>query len=81
MLGGGCAGPAFAPTLFLLGGLGAAKGLLPCFLVPKGHQPAACTLALWRLKFGPTDSRFGEGRQKIFNNVRDCLPAKRLDYV
>ena len=36
------------------GGGGAAKGLLPCFLVPKGDQPTACTLALWWLKFGPT---------------------------
>ena len=41
---------------FLLGGGGAAKGLLPCFLVPKGDQPTACTLALWWLKFGPTRS-------------------------
>ena len=36
------------------GGVGAAKGLLSCFLVPKGNQPTACTLALWWLKFGPT---------------------------
>ena len=42
------------PAPFLLGGLGAAKGLLPCFLVPKGNQPTACTLVLWWLKFGPT---------------------------
>ena len=48
--GGGCAGPAFGPISFG----GAAKGLLPCFLVPKGDQPTACTLALWWLKFGPT---------------------------
>ena len=53
--GGGCAGPAFGPAPFLLGGVGAAKGLLPCFLVPKGNQPTACTLALWWLKFGPTE--------------------------
>ena len=59
--GGGCAGPAFGPALFLLGGLGAAKGLLPCFLVPKGNQPTACTLALWWLKFGPTETPGGGG--------------------
>ena len=51
--GGG--GPAFGLAPFLLGGVGAAKGLLPCFLVPKGNQPTACTLALWWLKFGPTE--------------------------
>ena len=50
--GGGCAGPAFGPIS--VGGGGAAKGLLPCFLVPKRDQPTACTLALWWLKFGPT---------------------------
>ena len=54
MRGGGGAGPAFGPAPFLLGGLGAAKGLLPCFLVPTRNQPTACTLALWWLKFGPT---------------------------
>ena len=43
------------------GGVGAAKGLLPCFLVPKGNQPTACTLALWWLKFGPTEGRGGGG--------------------
>ena len=53
--GGGGAGPALCPAPFLLGGIGAAKGLLPCFLVPKGNQPTACTLALWWLKFGPTE--------------------------
>ena len=54
--GGGGAGPAFGPAPFLFGGgMGAAKGLLPCFLVPKGNQPTACTLALWWLKFGPTE--------------------------
>ena len=54
--GRGGAGPAFSPAPFLLGvgGVGAAKGLLFCFLVPKGNQPTACTLALWWLKFGPT---------------------------
>ena len=59
--GGGGAGPAFGPAPFLLGGVGAAKGLLPCFLVPKGNQPTACTLALWWLKFGPTEKRVGGG--------------------
>ena len=59
--GGGCAGPAFGPAPFLLGGVGAAKGLLPCFLVPKGNQPTACTLALWWLKFGPTETLGGGG--------------------
>ena len=43
------------------GGLGAAKGLPPCFLVPKGNQPTACTLALWWLKFGPTGLGPGGG--------------------
>ena len=43
------------------GGVGAAKGLLPCFLVPKGNQPTACTLALWWLKFGPTETEGGGG--------------------
>ena len=59
--GGGGAGPAFGPAPFLLGGVGAAKGLLPYFLVPKGNQPTACTLALWWLKFGPTGG-VGGGR-------------------
>ena len=59
--GGGGAGPAFSPAPFPVGGgVGAAKGLLPCFLVPKGNQPTACTLALWWLKFGPTEVK-GEG--------------------
>ena len=43
------------------GGEGAAKGLHPCFLVPKGSQPTACTLALWWLKFGPTGPKGGGG--------------------
>ena len=60
--GGGGAGPAFGPAPFLLGGVGAAKGLLPCFLVPKRNQPTACTLALWLLKFGPTEGGAGYGR-------------------
>ena len=59
--GGGGAGPAFGPAPFLLGGVGAAKGLLPCFLVPTRNQPTACTLALWWLKFGPTECRSGVG--------------------
>ena len=59
--GGGGAGPAFGPAPFLLGGVGAAKGLLPCFLVPKRNQPTACTLALWWLKFGPTEGGGGWG--------------------
>ena len=59
--GGGGAGPAFGPAPFLLGGVGAAKGLLPCFLVPKRNQPTACTLALWWLKFGPTEWKGGGG--------------------
>ena len=58
-MGGGGAGPAFGPAPFLLGGVGAAKGLLPCFLVPKRNQPTACTLALWWLKFGPTEDTGG----------------------
>ena len=51
--GGGLCWACFRPH-FCWGGGGAAKGLLPCFLVPKGDQPTACTLALWWLKFGPT---------------------------
>ena len=62
--GGGCAGPAFGP-ISVGGGGGAAKGLLPCFLVPKGDQPTACTLALWWLKFGPTRGGGREGSQII----------------
>ena len=58
-----CAGTAFGPAPFLLGGVGAAKGVLPCFLVPKGNQPTACTLALWWLKFGPTECRGVGGRE------------------
>ena len=70
MRGGGGAGPAFGPAPFLLGGVGAAKGLLPCFLVPKRNQPTACTLALWWLKFGPT------GREGVGCNKGGgvCLP-------
>ena len=57
--GGGVLGLLSVRPHFCWGGVGAAKGLLPCFLVPKGNQPTACTLALWWLKFGPTG---GEGR-------------------
>ena len=64
--GGGGAGPAFGPAPFLLGGVGAAKGLLPCFLVPKRNQPTACTLALWWLKFGPTEIVLGCKLDQIF---------------
>ena len=66
MLGGrgGCAGPAFSPALFLLGGGGGgSKTSAPRFLVPKGNQPTACTLALWWLKFGPTGEGGGGGRE------------------
>ena len=60
MLGGwGCL--LLVPPHFCWGGVGAAKGLLPCFLVPKGNQPTACTLALWWLKFGPTELARGGG--------------------
>ena len=34
--GGGGAGPAFGPAPFLLGGVGAANGLLPVFWSPRG---------------------------------------------
>ena len=56
--GGGLCWACFRPH-FCWGGGGGAKGLLPCFLVPKGDQPTACTLALWWLKFGPTRQRGG----------------------
>ena len=61
--GRGVGGSPFGLAPFLLGGggVGAAKSLLPSFLVPKGNQPTACTLALWWLKFGPTEG-WGEGR-------------------
>ena len=60
MLGGG-PGLLSVRAHFCWGGVGAAKGLLPCFLVPKGNQPMACTLALWWLKFGPTENFWGGG--------------------
>ena len=53
--GGGCWACFRSGPISVGGGGGAAKGLLPCFLVPKGNQPTACTLALWWLKFGPTE--------------------------
>ena len=61
MLGGGLLGLLSVRPHFCWGGVGAAKGLLPCFLVPKGNQPTACTLALWWLKFGPTEIWGGGG--------------------
>ena len=86
--GGGCAGPAFGPAPFLLGGVGAAKGLLPCFLVPQGNQPTACTLALWWLKFGPTEEGGGGGggaveikcfcKQLIFVHIAEARPTAIL---
>ena len=52
--GGGVLGLLSVRSHFCWGeGVGAAKGLLPCFLVAKGNQPTACSLAVWRLKFGP----------------------------
>ena len=63
--GGGGAGPTFSPALFRLG---AAKGPHPCFLVPKGNQPTACTLALWWLKLGPTEKEGAEGLEAADKN-------------
>ena len=51
--GGGVPGLLAVRPQFCWGG-GVVTGLVPCFLVPKGNQPTACTLALWWLKFGPT---------------------------
>ena len=61
--GGGDAGSCFwsRPPPCWGGGVGAAKGLLPSFLVPKRNQPTPCTLALWWLKFGPTEGSLGGG--------------------
>ena len=59
--GGGMLGLLSVRPHFCWGGVGAAKGLLPYFLVPKGNQPTACTLALWWLKFGPTGTGGGGG--------------------
>ena len=62
MLGGlGCQVCLWSRPIFAGGGVGAAKGLLPFFVVPKGNQPMACTLALWWLKLGPTEVWGGEG--------------------
>ena len=41
------------------GGRGAAKGPPPFHWSPTGVQPMACTLALWWLRFGPTEGRYG----------------------
>ena len=57
--GGWCQARRQSGSISVGGGVGAAKGLHPCFLVPKGNQPTACTLALWWLKFGPTGGRGG----------------------
>ena len=57
--GGGLPGLLSVRPHFCWGEVGAAKGLLPCFLVPKGNQPMACTLALRWLKFGPTEQGGG----------------------
>ena len=79
MLGGG--GSAFGPAPFLLGGgVGAAKSLLPSFLVPKGNQPTACTLALWWLKFGPTEGR-GGGGLGASPFIRNCLLALSFELI
>ena len=59
--GGGVLGLLSVRPDFCWGGVGAAKGLLPYFLVPKGNQPTACTLALWWLKSGPTAGGAGVG--------------------
>ena len=68
--GGGVLGLLSVRPHFCWGGVGAAKGLLPCFLVPKGNQPTACTLALWWLKFGPTEGAGGGGGGAYL-----CLPS------
>ena len=52
---------------FPWGGGGGSKKSAPCFLVPNGGQPTACTLALWWLKFGPTECVWrGGGGTLIF---------------
>ena len=51
---GGVPGRPLVPARFLVGEVGAARGMLSCFLLPKENRHAACTLALWWLKFGPT---------------------------
>ena len=43
-------------------GGGGSKRYAALFVGPrKGNQPMACTLALWWLKFGPTESAGGGG--------------------
>ena len=75
--GGGLCWACFRPH-FCWGGGGAAKGLLPCFPVPKGDQPTACTLALWWLKFGPTRAyKQGVGCGFPVAGVRAVGPAGR----
>ena len=66
--GGGCWACFWSGPISVRGGVGAAKGLLPCFLVPKGNQPTARTLALWWLKFGPTEGTGGGGGVIIAEN-------------
>ena len=66
--GGGVLGLLSVRPHFCWGGVGAAKGLLPYFLVPKGNQPTACTLALWWLKFGPTGGG-GGGMDGLWTEV------------
>ena len=84
MLGGG-AGLLLVPPHFCLGGgVGAAKSLLPSFLVPKGNQPTACTLALWWLKFGPTGGGGGGGvnwRVLGGGSAGGCVWGVRLEGV
>ena len=84
MLGGGVLGLLSVRPHFCWGGVGAAKGLLPCFLVPKGNQPTACTLALWGLKFGPTELRGGGGmdaRRRRGGGWRNGVPCRALCFV
>ena len=75
--GGGCWACFRSGPISVGGGVGAAKGLLPCFLVPKGNQPTACTLALWWLKFGPTEWRRGGGGLDKggggYNSISQCF--------
>ena len=69
--GGGCRVCLWSRPISVGGGRGS-KGLLPCFLVPKGNQPTACTLALWWLKFGPTE--IGGGGEGGGAGGRDTPP-------
>ena len=64
MLGGrgGVPGPPSVRLYFCWGRGGEGQQKVhPCFLVPKGNQPTACTLALWWLRFGPTGLEGGGG--------------------